>query len=167
LIDAWKFPRRAGAQLDIEGVGEKGEERSNSTVPPTGGDGRASSVKELSDHRRRKFLQKYQKLNERFIELIEDFSLVAFVPMSVKKPNTMIKVVRLIDKSNGYVPTKPSVDSKKGTHGGHEHHGGHGGEDGGNDEEDMRNKIASLRDNVDSWNAIDDELEDAYLRGSI
>jgi GPN-loop GTPase len=169
LIDAWKYPPIDDATLNVDGSIEPSEGLDNADTSRSDFDNPNTSrseenpVKVFSKYRQRKFLQKYQKLNERFIELIEDFSLVAFVPMSVKKPSTMVKVVRLIDKSNGYVPTKPSADARKeGSHKSHNHFGED--EHGGEDEEDTRNKISSLRENIDSWDAIDEELEDAYVR---
>lgn len=48
---------------------------------------------------------RYRRLNAAFAEIVEDYNLVAFVPVSVMDAATMTRAIRTIDKSNGYVPT--------------------------------------------------------------
>lgn len=55
-----------------------------------------------------RFTERFHHLNEKLIEVIEDFSLVSFVPMQIQDPSTLNKVVASIDKANGFVFT--SVD---------------------------------------------------------
>lgn len=50
-----------------------------------------------------KFTAKYQKLNSALVELIEDYSLVTFVPLSIKDTRMMTNVKKAFDKANGYV----------------------------------------------------------------
>lgn len=46
---------------------------------------------------------KYMKLNEAVCELISDYNLVSFVTLNVGDVKSMQKLLKLIDKSNGYV----------------------------------------------------------------
>ncbi|XP_063711858.1 GPN-loop GTPase 2-like [Symsagittifera roscoffensis] len=55
---------------------------------------------QLSDDQ---FFAKYKKLNSALCSLIEDYSLVNFVPLCVSDKNLMVKLVKQIDKANGYL----------------------------------------------------------------
>ncbi|KAJ3215381.1 GPN-loop GTPase 2 [Clydaea vesicula] len=46
---------------------------------------------------------KYNKLNKAIVDLIEDFSLVSFLPFCVDDQDLMLKLIRNIDKANGYI----------------------------------------------------------------
>ncbi|XP_066573773.1 GPN-loop GTPase 2 [Amia ocellicauda] len=48
------------------------------------------------------FFKKFARLNEKLIELIEDYSLVSFVPLNVQDKQSMAQVMRVVDKANGY-----------------------------------------------------------------
>jgi len=48
------------------------------------------------------FLTKYKKLNERLSDVIEDYSLVSFVPLNVQDKESMVAVLKQVDKANGY-----------------------------------------------------------------
>lgn len=54
----------------------------------------------LMDH---PFLKKYRELNESLVGVIEDYSLVSFIPLNVKKKECMLQVLQAVDKANGYV----------------------------------------------------------------
>lgn len=43
------------------------------------------------------------KLNRAICRLVEDFSLVAFTPLNIQDKNSVSKLVKIIDKTNGYV----------------------------------------------------------------
>eukprot|EP01097_Dermamoeba_algensis_P003765 TRINITY_DN2571_c0_g1_i2.p1 TRINITY_DN2571_c0_g1~~TRINITY_DN2571_c0_g1_i2.p1 ORF type:complete len:312 (-),score=46.12 TRINITY_DN2571_c0_g1_i2:168-1103(-) len=47
--------------------------------------------------------KKFHKLNKSICELVNDYSLVAFIPLNVMDKDNMEYVLRTIDKSNGYV----------------------------------------------------------------
>ncbi|RUS80609.1 hypothetical protein EGW08_011619 [Elysia chlorotica] len=49
------------------------------------------------------FLQKYKKLNESLVGIVEDYSLVSFCPLSVEDKDSMVRVMKAVDKNNGYV----------------------------------------------------------------
>ncbi|XP_075250364.1 GPN-loop GTPase 2-like [Convolutriloba macropyga] len=49
------------------------------------------------------FFAKYKKLNSALCSLIDDFSLVNFVPLCVTDKNLMVKLVKLCDKANGFI----------------------------------------------------------------
>ncbi|EEB15754.1 conserved hypothetical protein [Pediculus humanus corporis] len=49
------------------------------------------------------FTKKYNKLNEAIISLIEDYSLVSFIPLNVKDKKNLLRVQKQADKANGYV----------------------------------------------------------------
>lgn len=54
----------------------------------------------LTDH---PFLKKFKKLNEALVGVIEDYSLVSFIPLNIKKKKSMMHLVQAADKANGYV----------------------------------------------------------------
>mmetsp|Transcript_30757 Transcript_30757/g.43056 ORF Transcript_30757/g.43056 Transcript_30757/m.43056 type:complete len:308 (-) Transcript_30757:54-977(-) len=49
------------------------------------------------------FSKKHKKLSENIVEVVEDFSLVNFSPLSVVEKESMKNALKLIDKANGYV----------------------------------------------------------------
>lgn len=49
------------------------------------------------------FTRKYKRLNEALTGLINDYSLVNFLPVTVKSKERMIAASQVIDKANGYV----------------------------------------------------------------
>ncbi|NXJ84178.1 GPN2 GTPase, partial [Trogon melanurus] len=48
------------------------------------------------------FFRNYRRLNEKLVEVIEDYSLVSFVPLNVQDKESMRQVMRAVDKANGY-----------------------------------------------------------------
>lgn len=48
------------------------------------------------------FFKKFRNLNEKLAEVIQDYSLVSFVPLNVQDKESMIQVLRAVDKANGY-----------------------------------------------------------------
>ncbi|KAL9937624.1 hypothetical protein V8E36_003169 [Tilletia maclaganii] len=52
---------------------------------------------------------RFAKLNERIIELIEDFSLVGFETLAVEDRESMGRLIRVCDKATGYVYVKGDV----------------------------------------------------------
>ena len=46
---------------------------------------------------------KYRKLNQALCSVIEDYSLVNFAPLCVTDENLMMKLIKMIDKVNGYI----------------------------------------------------------------
>lgn len=48
------------------------------------------------------FLKKFRRLNEKLAEVIQDYSLVSFVALNVQDKESMIQVLRAVDKANGY-----------------------------------------------------------------
>ncbi|RLN72772.1 hypothetical protein BBJ28_00022923 [Nothophytophthora sp. Chile5] len=49
--------------------------------------------------------QRFRRMNEALVDVIEDFSLVSFVPLQIQDAATLQKVVAAIDKANGFVFT--------------------------------------------------------------
>lgn len=49
------------------------------------------------------FLKKYKKMNEALAGIIEDYSLVSFLPLNVQDKESMWSVLKACDKSNGYI----------------------------------------------------------------
>lgn len=47
--------------------------------------------------------KRYKKLNAALIEIIEEYSLVSFVPLNVQKKESMLRVMNTVDKANGYM----------------------------------------------------------------
>ncbi|OQR99074.1 GPN-loop GTPase 2 [Achlya hypogyna] len=52
---------------------------------------------------KQKLREKFRKMNEVLIEVIEDFSLVSFVPLQIEDVDSLKHVMVTVDKSNGYV----------------------------------------------------------------
>uniref|UniRef100_K3W8D6 GPN-loop GTPase 2 n=1 Tax=Globisporangium ultimum (strain ATCC 200006 / CBS 805.95 / DAOM BR144) TaxID=431595 RepID=K3W8D6_GLOUD len=52
--------------------------------------------------------QRFRRMNEALIDVIEDFSLVSFLPLQIEDGESLQRVIQAIDKSNGFVFT--SVD---------------------------------------------------------
>lgn len=50
-----------------------------------------------------KFMNKYKKLNNALVSIIEDYSLVTFQLVDILQEQSMLNVKHLVDKSNGYV----------------------------------------------------------------
>jgi GTPase SAR1 family protein len=57
-----------------------------------------------AQQRRRKFMEKYRRLNSKIGEVIEDYNLLAFLPISLKEPRLLFRLAKAVDKSNGFVP---------------------------------------------------------------
>eukprot|EP00112_Aurelia_sp_Birch-Aquarium-sp1_P001554 Seg1167.11 transcript_id=Seg1167.11/GoldUCD/mRNA.D3Y31 product="GPN-loop GTPase 2" protein_id=Seg1167.11/GoldUCD/D3Y31 len=49
------------------------------------------------------FFKKYQKLNKALTDVIQDYGLVSFTALCVEDKETMLNLVKLIDKAGGYV----------------------------------------------------------------
>lgn len=49
------------------------------------------------------FTKKYKKLNAAIVELIQDYSLVAFIPLNVKSDKSLLELKNAIDKVIIYV----------------------------------------------------------------
>ncbi|NXO63937.1 GPN2 GTPase, partial [Phainopepla nitens] len=48
------------------------------------------------------FFRNFRRLNEKLVEVIEDYSLVSFVPLSIQDKQSMRQVMQAVDKANGY-----------------------------------------------------------------
>ncbi|KAF4088004.1 hypothetical protein AMELA_G00077820 [Ameiurus melas] len=48
------------------------------------------------------FFKKFHHLNEKLAEVIQDYGLVSFVPLNVQDKQSMMQVLRTVDKANGY-----------------------------------------------------------------
>jgi hypothetical protein len=49
------------------------------------------------------FSSQFQRLNRALCELVEDFSLVAFQTLNIEDKESVLSLLRVIDKCNGYV----------------------------------------------------------------
>lgn len=49
------------------------------------------------------FFQKYKKLNEAMVGVVQDYSLVAFSVLDIQDKESMLRVTQTVDKANGYV----------------------------------------------------------------
>ncbi|XP_069937280.1 GPN-loop GTPase 2, partial [Cherax quadricarinatus] len=47
-------------------------------------------------------MKKYFKLNKALADVISDYSLVSFIPISVENQSTLLNVMKAVDKANGY-----------------------------------------------------------------
>ena len=63
------------------------------------------------------FYHKYRKLHHELCDMVEDFSLLSFLPLSIQDAESVGRVVARIDKCNGYVFLKGN-DGEAQTNGG-------------------------------------------------
>lgn len=49
------------------------------------------------------FTHKFNKLNESIVSLVEDYSLVSFIPLNINDKNCVLRVKNAVDKANGYI----------------------------------------------------------------
>lgn len=47
--------------------------------------------------------KRYRKLNKMIAELVTDYSLVTFTPVAVQNKKTLLNVMKVVDKANGYI----------------------------------------------------------------
>ncbi|NXQ17611.1 GPN2 GTPase, partial [Peucedramus taeniatus] len=48
------------------------------------------------------FFRNFRRLNEKLVEVIEDYSLVSFVPLNIQDKQSMQQVLQAVDKASGY-----------------------------------------------------------------
>ncbi|XP_040835588.1 GPN-loop GTPase 2 isoform X1 [Ochotona curzoniae] len=48
------------------------------------------------------FFRHYRQLNEKLVQLIEDYSLVSFTPLNIQDKESVQRVLRAVDQANGY-----------------------------------------------------------------
>lgn len=48
------------------------------------------------------FFEKYRKLSRALVEIIEDYSLVSFIPLNIQQAEDIKRVLELADRANGY-----------------------------------------------------------------
>ncbi|NXP55548.1 GPN2 GTPase, partial [Heliornis fulica] len=48
------------------------------------------------------FFRNYRRLNEKLVEVVEDYSLVSFVPLNIQDKESVRQVLQAVDKANGY-----------------------------------------------------------------
>jgi len=56
----------------------------------------------LQDVKENEFMKKFTSLNEALIGVIQDYSLVSFNTLDVQRKESMLKLMQVIDKANGY-----------------------------------------------------------------
>lgn len=49
------------------------------------------------------YIYRYKKLNAAFVSLIEDYSLVSFIPLDISNQTLLLQVKNAVDKANGYI----------------------------------------------------------------
>ena len=62
-----------------------------------------------TEARSKAFKSRYKKLHASLAEVVTDFNLLSFVPVSIKEPDSLLRVIKVIDKSNGYVPLSKGI----------------------------------------------------------
>ncbi|RMZ97286.1 GPN-loop GTPase 2, partial [Brachionus plicatilis] len=50
-----------------------------------------------------KILSKFKNLNKKICDVVQDYSLLSFVPLNIQKPSSIMKSVQIIDRANGYL----------------------------------------------------------------
>lgn len=49
------------------------------------------------------YLQKFSKLNQSLVQIIEDFPFVGYHTLNIQDKESVVRLLRAIDKSNGYM----------------------------------------------------------------
>jgi len=52
------------------------------------------------------FLQRYRRLNDRLAGVIQDYNLLAYLPVTLREPRTLLRLAKLADKAVGFVPIR-------------------------------------------------------------
>ncbi|GAA5960102.1 hypothetical protein JCM3765_002469 [Sporobolomyces pararoseus] len=76
----------------------------------------------LLDSQNSRGTSKFHELNEKVIELIEEFGLVSFETLAVEDKESMLSLVSIIDQALGYRPPPPSSSTSTSNHS-HDHEG--------------------------------------------
>jgi hypothetical protein len=50
-----------------------------------------------------KILAKFKSLNRKICDVVQDYSLLSFLPLNIQKKSSVIKCIQMIDKANGYL----------------------------------------------------------------
>ncbi len=48
-----------------------------------------------------RFLKKFKNLNKKICDVVQDYSLVSFIPLNIQKKSSIIRCIQSIDKANG------------------------------------------------------------------
>lgn len=96
----------AEAELrDADSAGEQGD--GSLSGAPSG------KIRPKFPPRTREFFRKFQKLNERIVEVVSDYNLVSFTPISVRDPRSLSNLTTLVDKAVGFVNVKTAASEKR------------------------------------------------------
>jgi hypothetical protein len=92
------------------GGGGGGLSSSSSDASPVGA---APRVRPRFPPRTREFLRKFQRLNERVVELVTDYNLVSFMPASATDLSSILAVAAAADRAAGFVRLRtPAADKQ-------------------------------------------------------
>lgn len=100
-----------------------------------GSDALRRRIRRATEARRRAFVAKHRRLNARLAEVVEEYSLLSFIPVTVREPESLLRLVKVVDKSHGFVPIhagsaaaggRPAVPLSAGMSGGGASGGGGG-----------------------------------------
>lgn len=50
-----------------------------------------------------RFLSKFKKLNEKICDVIQDYSLLSYIPLNIQKKSSILNCIQQIDRANGYI----------------------------------------------------------------
>lgn len=50
-----------------------------------------------------RFLAKFKKLNKKICDVVNDYSLLSFLPLNIQKKKSVIKCIQQIDRANGFI----------------------------------------------------------------
>jgi len=100
-----------------------------------------------------KFYSKYRKLHHELCEMVEDYSLLSFLPLSIQDAESVGRVVARIDKCNGYVFLQEN---------------GSAGSSGGQNNNNMQNMFSSAIVADSEWSTgVLQDVQEKYLGESM
>jgi len=88
---------------DESGGGGEGEGREGEGP---GAGRRAGMVRPQFPPRSRSFIRRFHRLHEKVVEVVTDFNLVSFTPISIKDPESLLALQATVDKATGFVLTR-------------------------------------------------------------
>ena len=50
-----------------------------------------------------RFMSKFKKLNEKICDVIQDYSLLSYIPLNIQKKSSILNCIQQIDRANGYI----------------------------------------------------------------
>jgi len=106
------------------------------------------------------FYRKYRKLHNELCDVVEDYGLLSFLPLSIQDAESVGRVVARVDKCNGYVFLKDAATASDSVSG----NGGTNGSSNNNNNNNMQDMFSSAMVADSEWAAgVLADVQEKYL----